>query len=144
MRDDTAVQRNLIIKQGAFFLAAASRGYSIATLSAVLGVSASTLSSYIDKPSRKASQMPLSLFIRIAGIKELTDLASMLIEDSDHRLCPLDPTLTNWDGLAAEAAGLVQEVCLARADGNINHQEDARLRARTRKLIADAQGAVGA
>jgi hypothetical protein len=69
---------------------------------------------------------------------------NMLTEPAGKRLVDAETTDTNWDALACSAAALVGEVCEARRDGNINHVEDARLKERTRALIAEAQGAVEA
>lgn len=140
-RDDPIV-RNLKARQEAFLVAADSRGYSIAVLAKATGTPEDTLRSYKPLPSREASAMPLQVFIKLARIPGLSDLCSMLIEDSGHSLAAIEPKDTGWDVVAAEAAQLTAEICTARADGRIDHVEDAKLRSRSRKLIAEMQSAI--
>ncbi len=67
---------------------------------------------------------------------------NMLTEPGQVRFASVDGQESNWDAIAATAAGLVAEVCEARKDGKIDHIESAKLRERTRGLIAEAISAV--
>ena len=141
MFDRDQAERNLIVKQAAFFTASAARGYSLAVLSVETGIPVSTLSSYIDKPSRKGAIMPLSVFNCLAR-KVPADIASLLVEDSEHRLCPLDGVESNWASLASDAASLVSDICSAQADGRVDHVEERRLIEHSRRVIGSLQGVV--
>ena len=61
---------------------------------------------------------------------------NMLAEPGAARLVDLEHEATNWDSIAAEAAGLTFEICEARKDGQIDHVEGASLRRRARGLAA--------
>jgi hypothetical protein len=62
---------------------------------------------------------------------------NMMTEPGGVRFSAIEVAETNWDAIAADAAGLVGEVCDARRDGVIDHIEDARLRRRARQLVAE-------
>lgn len=66
----------------------------------------------------------------------------MLTEPAGTRFVDVEQTATNWDEIAADAAGLVSEVCEARRDGKIDHVESAKLRKRGRALLAELAEAV--
>lgn len=66
----------------------------------------------------------------------------MLTEPAGVRFADIETTDASWDAIAADAAGLVSEVCEARRDGKIDHTEEARLRRRARGLIAELSDAV--
>ena len=141
MFDRDQAERNLVVKQAAFFTACAARGYSVAVLSVETGIPVSTLASYIDKPSRKAAILPLSVFNCLAR-KVPADIASLLIEDSEHRLCPFDSVESNWAAVASDVAGLVSDICSAQADGRVDHVEALRLKEHSRRVIGSLQGVV--
>lgn len=106
-------------------------------LAAATGIPASTLAEYAAGVA-----IPLHNLLRLVPALP-KEAADMLIAPSGKRFVDIHASDSNWDIIAAEASGLVSEVCSARASGNIDHQEDARLKGMTRKLIADALGAVG-
>jgi hypothetical protein len=85
--------------------------------------------------------MPLHVALQLSRFLP-AEAMNMLTEPAGKRLVDAEATETNWDAIACTAAALVGEVCEARKDGIINHVEDARLKARTRALIAEAQSAV--
>jgi len=107
-----------------------------AALAAASGVSASSLQDYAN-----GAAMPLHAVLAIRP--HLPGAAiDMLTEPGNVRFSSIDGQDTNWDAIAATAAGLVAEVCDARKDGKIDHVESARLKDRARGLIAEAISAV--
>lgn len=142
MNRDCPITQNLKARQEAFFLAAERRGFDVRTLAQATGIPAETLSSYRTRPSREASAMPLTAFIKLGRVTGLTDLLSELIRDSEHCLAPVEAPETGWDIVAAGTAELVAEICVARADGKIDHVERARLREKAGPVIAIIQGAI--
>lgn len=71
------------------------------------------------------------------------DAINMIFEPADMRLADADGEDSGtWDAVAASAAGFAAEVCEARSDGRITPSEDAALRKRVRRMIADAQSMV--
>jgi len=146
MRDDGAIERNLEIKQDAFFRAAAKRGFSIAVIAAEAEISASTLASYIPKPSRpKPSLMPLAVWIKIARIPNFpADLLSMLIEDSGHDAVARDAEQASFLDLGEKAGSFAAKVCRFQSTGgHIDHGERAELIEDLRAFVPEAQGAIG-
>ena len=145
MRDEDAFCRDIGEKQRAMFRLFVGQGQHIgyAALSAATAIDGSdpipktTLQSYAAGVT-----MPLTAVLKLSRVLP-AEAINMLTERAGKRLVDAEATDTNWDLVAAEAADLVSEVCTARIDGIIDHVEDARLRAKTRKLIADAQGAIG-
>lgn len=145
MRDECPVERNLRVKQGAFFRAAAKAGFGIALLAEEIGEHRSTLDSYIEKPSRpRPSIMSLAMFIKLASVPSLPPhIAALLIEDSGLDLVSRDPQRANWLALGAKAAAFSSKVCAYQAsDNHIDHREDADLRNDIIEIISDGQGAV--
>ncbi len=144
MRDDGAIERNLVVKQAAFFRAAAKRGFSAAVLAEETDIPATTLASYVDKPSRKASLMPLAVFVKLARVPEMpAELLSILIEDSGHDVVPHDPARACWLELGEKASSFAAKVFRYQATGgHIDHREDADLREDMRELVAEGQGAI--
>jgi hypothetical protein len=80
-------------------------------------------------------------FAQIAALRPHLPRAAinMITEVANAHLVDAEREESNWHGLAAKAAGLVSEVCVAASDGHIDHQERASLQRRTRDLIAEAQ-----
>lgn len=103
-----------------------------AALSRASGIPESTLKSYAD-----GAAMPFHTVLTLRKFLPC-EAINMLSEPGGARLVAIKASKANWDALACTAAGLVSEVCQARADGVIDHQEDARLRKRTRAMIAEA------
>lgn len=144
MRDDGQIERNLMVKQETFFRKAGERGFTIAVIAAETDIPGPTLGSYVDKPSRKASLMPLAAWIKIARIPNFpTDLLSMLIEDSGHDAVPRDPQRADWLRIGERATRFASKVFRYQATGNhIDHREDADLREDLREIVAEGQGAI--
>lgn len=144
MRDDGAIERNLIIKQATFFRKAGERGFTVAVIEAETGIPGPTLSSYVDKPSRKASLMPLAAWIKIAAIPNFpTDLLSLLIEDSGHNAVRRDAEQASFLDLGERAGSFAAKVCRFQATGgHIDHGEKAELIEDLREFAAEAQGAI--
>ncbi|TZG24889.1 hypothetical protein [Sphingomonas montanisoli] len=105
-------------------------------LAKATGIGATTLAELANGSAMTVAQM---LALRSVLPPEAIN---MLLEAGDARLVDAETAETNWDDLAANAAGLVSDVCEARRDGKIDHVEKGRLRKRTRELIAKAQHAV--
>lgn len=107
-----------------------------AALSRASGIPESTLKSYAAGAAMPfAAVLTLRRFLPREAIFLLTEPAGVRLVDNEQ-------SETNWDAIACSAAGLVSEVCQARADGIIDHREDASLRKRTRALLAEAADAV--
>lgn len=68
---------------------------------------------------------------------------NLLFEPVGKRLIEAETVAANWNGLAAATAALAADICDAQRDGKITHIEDARLRNRSRTVIAEAQALVG-
>lgn len=136
---DGALARDVAERQVRMFSMFVGQGLytTRAALAAATGIGVSSLREYAA-----GAAMPLAVALALSKVLP-AEAINMMLEPAGKRLCDADATATNWDGLAAQAAGLVADVCTARADGHIDHTEDARLRQRTRTLIAEAQGAVG-
>jgi hypothetical protein len=102
-----------------------------AALAAASGIPASTLQSYAG-----GTTMPVHVLLAIS--RHLPAAAIDLITGpAGKRLIDADKSDTNWDALAAKTSGLTFEICDARSDGQIDHVEDARLRATARALAAE-------
>ena len=69
------------------------------------------------------------------GVGSLVLSYFLLTEPAGCRLVDNEQSETNWDAIACSAAGLVSEVCQARADGVIDHREEASLKKRTRAFL---------
>jgi hypothetical protein len=85
----------------------------------------------------KGAAMPLHVVLTLRRYLP-PEAINMLTEPGGARLVSIEASKANWDAIGCTAAGLVSEICQARADGIIDHQEDAQLRRRTRALIAEA------
>lgn len=145
MRDDGAIERNLAVKQQTFFRKAADRGFTVGVIAAETDIPATTLGTYIDKPSRKASLMPLAAFIKIGRIADFpADLLSLLIEDSGHDAVPHDAERADWLALGEKAASFASKVCRYQSTGgHIDHVEAEDLREDVREIVAEGQGIIG-
>jgi hypothetical protein len=102
-----------------------------AALSKASRIPESTLKSYAA-----GAAMPLHAALTLRRVLP-GEALNMLTEPGDARFVAIEQNETNWDAIAADAAGLVGEVCDARRDGKIDHVEDAKLRRRARALIAE-------
>lgn len=60
----------------------------------------------------------------------------LMTEPAGKRLIDAERATANWDAVAAELAGLTFEICDARADGQIDHVERAKLRTGARAVAA--------
>lgn len=94
------------------------------------GIPESTLKSYAD-----GAAMPFHAVLVLRNFLP-AEAINMLSEVGGVRLVAIEHEATNWDAVAAEAAGLTFEICEARKDGQIDHVERAQLRRRARGLAA--------
>lgn len=102
-----------------------------AALAAASGIPASTLKSWAT-----GTAMPVHGLLTLRKFLP-PEAINMITEVGGARLVTISTRETNWDQIAAGAAGLVGEVCEARKDGTIDHVEDDKLKRRTRALIAE-------
>ena len=138
MAADSAIARDVTARQVTMFAMFVGPGLftTRAALAVASGVPASSLKEYAT-----GAAMPLHVALTLSRVLP-AEAINMLTEPAGKRLVNAEASDTNWDALACAAAGLVGEVCDARKDGKIDHVEDAKLRQRTRALIAEAQSAV--
>lgn len=94
------------------------------------GIPESTLKSYAD-----GTAMPFHAVLVLRRFLP-AEAINMLSEAGGVRLVPIEQEETNWDAIAADAAGLTFEICEARKDGTIDHVERAQLRRKARPLVA--------
>ena len=146
MSDECPISRNLTVKQAGFFAAAEREGYTLGVLASHTGISPETLRSYIDKPSRKASLMPLVAFIKLSRVPGLpAHVLGLLIEDAGYDLAPRDPARTDWLRYAEKLAGFTAKVFrFQSSDNHIDHREDIELREDVLEIISESQGALAA
>ena len=139
MSADGRIARDVAERQAAMFamFVGPGRFTTRAALSAASGMPESTLKSYAN-----GAAMPLHAVLILADYLPGSAI-NMLTEPGRRRLVAIEIADSDWDGAAAEAAGLVAEVCEARRDGNIDHSEDARLKSRARQLIAELSEIAG-
>lgn len=138
MPSDSRLARDIAARQIAMFnsFVGPSLYTTRAALSAASGIPDSTLKSWAA-----GAAMPLHGVLALRP--HLPHAAiDMMTEPGNVRFASIDAQESNWDAIAATAAGLVADVCEARKDGKIDHVENARLRERTRMLIAEASDAV--
>lgn len=138
MSDHSAMQRDVAERQIAMFASFVGKGcYTTrAALSAASKIPDSTLREW-------AAGAAMSLAAVLTLRKHLPAAAiNMLTEPGDVRLVAIEQADTNWDTIAAGAAGLTFEICEARKDGTVDHVERARLRQRARGLIAELSDVV--
>lgn len=138
MSAESRLERDVTDRQITMFASFVGRGLHTtrAALAAASKVPESTLKSWAN-----GAAMPLHGALAIRPHLPAAAI-NMLVEPGGVRFATADAQEANWDAIAASAAGLVAEVCEARKDGVINHVETAKLRARTRDLIAEAVSAV--
>ena len=138
MSAESRLARDVTDRQIAMFASFVGPGLHItrAALAAATKIPDSTLKSWAG-----GAAMPLHAVLAIRPHLPAAAI-NMLTEPGNARLTSIDAQESNWDAIAATAAGLVADVCDARKDGQIDHIEKARLRARTRELIAEAASAV--
>lgn len=138
MSADSRLARDVADRQIAMFNSFVGRGLytTRAALASASRIPESTLKSWAE-----GAAMPLHGALALRPHLPPAAL-NMLTEPGDVRFASIDAQESNWDAIAATAAGLVAEVCDARKDGKIDHVESARLRERTRGLIAEAINAV--
>jgi transcriptional regulator with XRE-family HTH domain len=114
------------------------RGISFARLAADSGIPESTIRSY-SKGVNGLGWAHAKSLMRVLP----ADLGSLLIEETGYCLAPIDGGEDEgWDAIGAEASQLTHEIFEARKDRRITPREDAKLKDRTRQLIAKAQRAV--
>lgn len=133
MASDSAMAHDCADRQMAMFAMFVGPGLytTRAALAAASRIPESTLKSWAAGAAMPLhAVMTLRRFLPGAAI-------NMLTEPGDCRLVSIEAAATNWDGITAEAAGFVAQVCDARSDGQIDHVEASRLRHRARKLIAE-------
>lgn len=133
MSDHAAMQREVADRQIAMFASFVGRGcYTTrSALSAAAKIPESTLREWAAGASMGiAGLLTLRRHLPAAAI-------NMLTESGDARLVSIEQADTNWDAIAAGAAGLTFEICEARKDGNVDHVETARLKHRVRGLVAE-------
>jgi len=129
---ESAIARDVANRQMAMFAAFVGPGLFItrAALVRASGIPESTLRSWAEGAAIPLhAAMALRRFLPAEAI-------DMLTEPGGVRFTSIDLEETNWDAIAAEAAGLTFEICEARKDGVIDHVERARLRQRARGLSA--------
>lgn len=138
MTAETRIAQDVTDRQVAMFAMFVGPGLytTRAALFRASGIPESTLKSYAA-----GAAMPLATVMTLRRFlpREAID---MLTEPGGVRFVGVEQSETNWDAIACSAAGLVSEVCQARADGVIDHQEEAQLRKRTRALLAEAADVV--
>lgn len=133
MSDHAAMQREVADRQRAMFASFVGKGCHTtrAALSAASKIPESTLREWAAGASMGiAGLLTLRRHLPAAAI-------NMLTEPGDARLVSIEQADTNWDAIAAGAAGLTFEICEARKDGNVDHVEKARLKHRVRGLVAE-------
>lgn len=132
MSADGPMARDVTARQTAMF--AMFVGPGLFTTRAALAA-ASTIPDSTLKSWAHGAAMPLHGALSLARFLP-REAINMLTEPAALRLVEIETCDTDWDQVAAEASVLVSEVCEARRDGIYDHKEKARLRQRTRKVIA--------
>jgi hypothetical protein len=137
MSAESRLARDVTDRQIAMFNSFVGPGLHItrAALAAATRIPESTLKSWAT-----GAAMPLHAALAIRPHLPAAAI-NMLTEPGNCRFASVDSQDSNWDAIAASAAGLVAEVCEARKDGQIDHVESAKLKARARGLIAEAVSA---
>lgn len=139
MSAESPIARDVAERQVAMFamFVGPGRFTTRAALSAASKIPESTLKSYAG-----GAAMPLHAALALSHFLP-GEALNMLTEPAGKRLVDVERSAADWDGTAAEAAGLVADVCEARRDGRIDHIEDRRLKTRARRLIAELSEIAG-
>ncbi len=132
MYDERPFSRRIADRQIRMFAMFVGRGCHVtrAALEAASGISESTLRSWAE-----GAAIPLHGVLLLAQHLP-AEAIDMLFEPAGMRLIEREKTETNWDDLAATASVFTADICDARADGVIDHEENARLRRGARHLAA--------
>ncbi|WP_242095438.1 hypothetical protein [Sphingomonas sp. CROZ-RG-20F-R02-07] len=132
MADPCDYQRKVAARQATMFDSFVGPGLHTtrAALAAASCVPASSLREYA-----LGATMPLHVVLAIAPHLPAAAI-DLLFEPAGKRLADRERSSTNWDEVAVETVGLIAEICDARADGVIDHREDASLRRRSRHLAS--------
>lgn len=109
--------------------------FTRAALADATGINPSSLKAYI----RGETALPAHALLRLITVLP-PEAGNMLIAMTGYRLAAIDPEEDDWDGLGAEASMLTFEIFEAKKDGKVDHREKAKLKQRTRRLIAKAEG----
>jgi len=138
MRDESQISRDVADRQIQMFGMFVGQGLTTtrAALARASKIPESTLRSYAE-----GAAMPLHAALTLRRFLP-SEAINMLTEPGNVRFCSIDAEETNWDAIACDAAGLTFEICEARKDGVIDHQEKARLRSRGRQVIARLSDAI--
>lgn len=138
MAAEAGMQREVAERQRTMFQLFVGPGLTVTreALARASGIPASSLREYAN-----GAAMPLHVALTLSRFLP-GEATALLTEPAGMRLVPIEADATNWDALAAEASGLVTEVCVARSDGVVDHVESAQLRRKVRQLIAKCEGAV--
>lgn len=138
MSSESRIAHEVAERQVEMFAMFVGQGRTVtrAALSRASGIPESTLKSYAAGAAMPfAAGLTLAKFLPSEAIGMLTEVVGL-------RLTPIEAIETNWDAIAADAAGLTFEICEARKDGNIDHIERARLKSRGRQVIARLSDAI--
>ncbi len=138
MSAENGIAQDIADRQVEMFAMFVGEGRRItrAALSAASRIPTSTLKSWAA-----GAAMPVHGLLTLRKFLP-PEAIDMITEAGGARMVGITKTETNWDQIAAGAAGLVGEVCEARKDGVIDHVEDGKLKSRTRALIAELAEAV--
>ena len=138
MSVESRIAQDVAERQMAMFAMFVGPGLLVtrAALFRASGIPESTQKSYAD-----GAAMALHAVLSLRRFLP-PEAINMMLEPGGVRFCDVEATETNWDAIAADAAGLTFEICDARKDGTIDHVERARLRARGRKVIAALSDAI--
>lgn len=139
MSDNLRYQRDVEARQVAMFASFVGPGLYItrAALSSASRISPSTLASWAN-----GAAMPLHAILMLSHHLPAAAI-NMMFEPAGKRLCDAEQKNANWDAVAASASMLTFEICDARADGDIDHVERARLRRRARDVAAQLTDVMG-
>lgn len=138
MTPDLPLEREIADRQVAMFAMFVGLGLytTRAALSAASKIPTSTLKDWAN-----GSAIPFHGVMRLRRYLP-PEAINMLTEPAGARIVDTEGGDANWDEVAASAAGLAAEICVARADGNLTPSERAALKRRAREVVADVQAAV--